>query len=589
MLTVRYYLLYYLLLVVLNLSIPEIQKIKLQMEVEYGSINGLSRIENFHCFLEKYYFTTAGSRLFLLRALPSSWNNVALIMRNKDGIDDLDIDDLYNNLKVFEADIKRSSGSSSNSQNVAFLSTKDTSSSNEVNTANGVSTVSGHNSQGQASSSSYTDDLIRGYFSREWRAPRNQGNKNEDAGYRSRDNTRRTVPVETSDALVVQNNALIVQDGLGYDWSYIAQDEPTEFALMAYTSNSSGSNIERMAKKSVLKNMGKNSGQREIRPVWNSAQRINHQNKFVPSAVLTRNMTGNKDFLTDYQDIDGGFVAFGGSTRGGKITGKGKIRTDKLDFEDVFFLSRTKLLDESQVLLRVPRQSNTVLVTKPYNKTPYELIIGRAPSISFMRPFGCPVTILNTLDPLGKFDGKAEEGVLVGYSVNCKAFRKNVDAGQTEEENMSTQQYIVFPLWSSISSNYKSSDDKAEDDTIDDDACKKIVQEPASGYDQALKNVLDKMIDQEKEATEQSDVVRKEFEAQCDSHLLQEKIARASSTNSFNTVSTPVNTTSASRTFIPVGPSSGPSFILFGESFPIDVDNLPHDPLMPELEDTAEI
>ncbi|GKA89927.1 hypothetical protein Tco_0811739 [Tanacetum coccineum] len=45
---------------------------------------------------------------------------------------------------------------------------------------------------------------------------------------------------------------------------------------------------KRMAKKSVLKNMGKNTGQREIRPVWNSAQRINHQNKFVPSAVLRR-------------------------------------------------------------------------------------------------------------------------------------------------------------------------------------------------------------------------------------------------------------------------------------------------------------
>ncbi|GKC56804.1 hypothetical protein Tco_1084402, partial [Tanacetum coccineum] len=67
---------------------------------------------------------------------------------------------------------------------------------------------------------------------------------NRDAGYRSKDNTRRTVPVETSDALVVQDNALIVQDGLEYDWSYIAQDEPTEFALMAYTSNSSGSDTE---------------------------------------------------------------------------------------------------------------------------------------------------------------------------------------------------------------------------------------------------------------------------------------------------------------------------------------------------------
>ncbi|GJW41774.1 hypothetical protein Tco_0067619 [Tanacetum coccineum] len=67
---------------------------------------------------------------------------------------------------------------------------------------------------------------------------------NRDAGYRSRDNTRRTIPVETSDALVVQDNALIVQDRLGYDWSYIAQDEPNKFSLMAYTSNSSGSDTE---------------------------------------------------------------------------------------------------------------------------------------------------------------------------------------------------------------------------------------------------------------------------------------------------------------------------------------------------------
>ncbi|GKD77326.1 hypothetical protein Tco_1339947, partial [Tanacetum coccineum] len=118
---------------------------------------------------------------------------------------------------------------------------------------------------------------------------------------------------------------------------------------------------------------------------------------------------------------------------------------------------------------------------------------------------------------LGKFVGKAEEGFLVRYSVNSKAFRvfntetrkveenlhgikltglkKNVDARQTKEDNVSTQQYIVFLLWSSISSNYKSSNDKAEDDTVDDDACKKTVQEPASEYDQALKNVLDKMMD----------------------------------------------------------------------------------------------
>ncbi|GJT28963.1 putative ribonuclease H-like domain-containing protein [Tanacetum coccineum] len=79
---------------------------------------------------------------------------------------------------------------------------------------------------------------------------------------------------------------------------------------------------------------------------------------------------------------------------------------------------------------------NRVLVTKPHNKTPYELLHGRPPSISFMRPFGCLVTILNTLDPLGKFDGKADEGFLIGYSINRKAFRVFNTRTRKVEENM---------------------------------------------------------------------------------------------------------------------------------------------------------
>ncbi|GJS23036.1 retrovirus-related pol polyprotein from transposon TNT 1-94 [Tanacetum coccineum] len=79
---------------------------------------------------------------------------------------------------------------------------------------------------------------------------------------------------------------------------------------------------------------------------------------------------------------------------------------------------------------------NRVLVTKPHNKTPYELLHGKPPSISFMRPFGCPVTILNTLDPLRKFDGKADEGFLVGYSINSKAFRIFNTRTRKVEENL---------------------------------------------------------------------------------------------------------------------------------------------------------
>ncbi|GJT39837.1 hypothetical protein Tco_0939702 [Tanacetum coccineum] len=179
-----------------------------------------------------------------------------------------------------------------------------------------------------------------------------------------------------------------------------------------------------------------------------------------PNFKKIEHMTGNKDFFTDYQDIDGGFFAFGGSARG------------------------------------------------------------------------------------GKFDGKAEEGFLSGYSVNSKAFR------------------------------LPSSDEVYKNDTADDAAGETLVPKPASKNEQTLKNVLDKMIDQEKEAKEQSDAVRKEFEAQCNRHHLSGKSTRASSTNSFNTVSTPVNTAGGSRIF----GDAGSSFVPLSK-----FTNLPHDPLMPDF------
>ncbi|GJX53295.1 ribonuclease H-like domain-containing protein [Tanacetum coccineum] len=176
--------------------------------------------------------------------------------RNKSDLDTLSMDDLYNNLKVYESEIKVQSSSSLNSQNVAFVSSKNTSSTNEaVNTAHEVSTAS---LQGQASSSTYADDVMfsffanqsnktvgfdktkvecynchrRGYFARECKAPRNQGNKNEDG-------PRRNAPVDTS-----TTNALVVQDGIGgYDWSFQAEEGITNFALMAYTSQGSSSSL----------------------------------------------------------------------------------------------------------------------------------------------------------------------------------------------------------------------------------------------------------------------------------------------------------------------------------------------------------
>ncbi|GKB35348.1 putative ribonuclease H-like domain-containing protein [Tanacetum coccineum] len=125
---------------------------------------------------------------------------------------------------------------------------------------------------------------------------------------------------------------------------------------------------------------------------------------------------------------------------------------------------------------------NRVLVTKPHNKTPYELITGKLPIISYIRPFGCHVTILNTIDHLGKFEEKADEGFLVGYSLNSKAFRPvtienranklagphkaNSNAGtqdqfvtgNSELDDESAQEYCVLPIWSSYTSTTKSSE-----------------------------------------------------------------------------------------------------------------------------------
>nr|GEW56746.1 hypothetical protein [Tanacetum cinerariifolium] len=279
---------------------------------------------------------------------------------------------------------------------------------------------------------------------------------------------------------------------------------------------------------------------------FNTAK-VNNVTTVGPKAVVSaaegnrnnavKHMTGNKSYVIDYQEIDGGFVAFGGNAKRGKITKKDKIRIGKLYFEDVYFVKELKLnlfsilqmydkknsalftdtecvilspdfklLDESQVLLKVPRNNimysfdlnnvvpvghienqmdhkvktircdngtefknrimndfcemkgirrefsvartpqqnvntgcyvqNRVLVIKPHNKTPYQLFLGRKCALSFMRPFGCPVTILNTLDHLGKFDGKSDDGFFVGYSINSKAFRVFNTRTRFVEENL---------------------------------------------------------------------------------------------------------------------------------------------------------
>nr|GEX99645.1 putative ribonuclease H-like domain-containing protein [Tanacetum cinerariifolium] len=111
---------------------------------------------------------------------------------------------------------------------------------------------------------------------------------------------------------------------------------------------------------------------------------------------------------------------------------------------------------------------NRVLVVKPYNKTLYELFHGRPPTLSFIRLFGCLVTILNTIDYLGKFEGKVDEGTQSNGFVGTKA---SDNAGQARKETKPVNDYILLPLWTTdppFSQDLKSSLDDGSKPLSDD-------------------------------------------------------------------------------------------------------------------------
>ncbi|GJT82953.1 putative ribonuclease H-like domain-containing protein [Tanacetum coccineum] len=333
----------------------------------------------------------------------------------------------------------------------------------------------------------------------------------------------------------------------------------------------------------------------------------------VVDSGCSSHMTGNKAYLSDYEDYNGGFVAFGSDPKGGK-----------------------------------------------------------PPSISFMRPFGCPLTILNTLDPLGKFDGKSDEGYLLGYSTTSKAFRVynkrtkrveenmhinflkdqpnmagsgpdwifdldcltntmnyipvsvenqvNVDAGtqehyvagSSEKDKEPTQEYILLPLHPhrpriSVedvvqAAQEKPSENSPKDNDVQDseDVAEKEEQHTLTEAEQALKDDLERMIAQEIAAKAIDDATRQAFEEE------KKRAAQATSINKLNTgrpsvstsnsplVST-ANTPYASAASTPTGANTGgSSFVYLGGQIPIDASTLPNadlpiDPNMPDLEDDSNV
>ncbi|GJR45423.1 putative ribonuclease H-like domain-containing protein [Tanacetum coccineum] len=658
-----------------------------------------------------------------LRSLPSAWSQVSLIMRTKPGVDSLSFDDLYNNLRVFENDVKGSTASSSSTQNVAFVS-ENTSSTNDVSTAYSVSNPSGQNSQYEQTSSysllanqsscpqldhedlEQLDEYDLEEMDLKWQVAmismrmkkfyKKTGRKLQFDAKEPEEEMLGTWPIGWDEGYGKQEDskALVTIDEEGVDWTSHSEEEE-DYAFMSC--HSLGSDTEHRNKDNITQGLKKlkpiscsstsntrtlctetpelvsepvvNESNVACQPkVWSDAPIIeeyesdsedeyvsiptkeqgtpsfanqqvktpretvkNHfthsknpkvarkintakvnavsavggkretavkpldyphralQNKGIVDSGCFRHMTGNKAYLAEYQDFNGGPVAFGGSK--GHITSKGKIKTRKLNFEDVCFVKELqhfnlfsvsqmcdkknkvlftdseclvlspefKLPDANQVLLRNPRQNNmynfnlenivpsgglACLITKAtvdesnkwhrrlghvnfknLNKLVKGNLVRGLPSKIFQNDHTCVAcqkgkqhkaswkgpTWLFDLEYLTdsmnyqpvRSENQANKHAGPPEANQNAGTKDSIDAGDSEKEDESAQDYFVLPIWSFYSSTIKRS--RAED---------------------------------------AAEALRKEFAQETKNLLIQVGAAKASSTNIVNTVSTPVSTTS---------------------------------------------
>ncbi|GJU63202.1 hypothetical protein Tco_1245037 [Tanacetum coccineum] len=183
-----------------------------------------------------------------LRSLSSSWNQIALIMRNKPDIDEIDIDDLYNNLRVYEDELKRSSVVSAAG---GINQVPTTPCAHDIAYSFLAQPTTSPQLENEDFQQMDGDDLEeldlrwqvamltvrvkkKGHFARECRSGRSQGRRSFG------DNGRSNAPTNES-----SSQALVAQDGLGgYDWSNDFEVEPVNYALMAISSSSSSSSSD---------------------------------------------------------------------------------------------------------------------------------------------------------------------------------------------------------------------------------------------------------------------------------------------------------------------------------------------------------
>nr|GEV34238.1 hypothetical protein [Tanacetum cinerariifolium] len=684
-------------------------------------------------------------------SLPSSWSQVGLIMRTKPGLDTLSFDDPYNNLRVFKHDVRGTTVSSSNTQNVAFVSAENTSSTNDVSTAYIVSFLSVSKSQKEGSSS-YTNKVIHS-FTNQSSAPQLDYDDLEqinDDDIEEMDLKWQVAMISmrikkfhkrTGRKLQFDTKAKRNQDSRRRDNGYSGTKletmvEDLHIRMTQKLCNSGSDNEVKSCSKACEESYARlkklyddqrdKLGDASVEiTAYTLALKRDLKDKEIVDSGCSRHMTGNKAHLADYQEFKGGSVAFGEELKHYNLFSVSQMRNKKnkvlFTNTDCLVLSPDfKLPDETQVLLKIPRQhnmysfnlknidpsgdlsclfakalsdesnkwhrrlerkatqgllkgqdnnfvnqplqilhmdlfrptsdettpilkdlirqaenqfnhkiktirsdneiefknkeliefcglkgikreySNTktlqqnrvaerkninlieaartmVLVTKPQNKTPYELLTGKQLIISYLRPFRCHVIILNTIDQLGKFNGKSDSEFLVGYSLNSKAFRVyNLETKRVEKNpyvnfienkpnvarkgyawmfdldyltNYMNYEHVSVANQANKSTSLKEANNSAGTQANDDQGTNSeeinlneehFVLHIWSAYSTTIKSLGDKI--EKNIGFKTSKAFRKEA-----THDIQN--ASTSSTNLINTASTPLSTAGPSRAF----------------------------------------
>nr|GEV61546.1 hypothetical protein [Tanacetum cinerariifolium] len=616
--------------------------------------------------------------LKFLRSLPTEWRTHTLIWRNKTYLEDQSLDDLFNSLKIYEAEVKSSSSTSPTPQNIAFVSSQNTDNTNE--SVSVVASVSAASTKVLVSALPNVDNLSdvviysffasqsngpqtgrnlgangntsigfdmsnvecynchrRGHFTRECRSPKDTKNK---------DTQRRNVPVETSTSNALVSNSEDDPEGEPMPTqkapSFVQTSEhvksPKTFVKLfeqptpaknlrndipKSKSHSHSWNrkacfvcksFNHLIKDSVL-TRSKLIPLTAARPVTTAVPQtivtrprpakhivnkphsplrrpINHRplpkTSIFPHKVTTvkakqqalkdkgvidsgclRYINGNISYLSDFKEINRGYVAFGGNPNGGKITGK--------DTECLVLSSNFKLPNANHVLLRVLRENNMYNVDLK-NIVPLEDLT-------------CLFTKA-TLDEsnlwhrsLGHINFKIMNKlvkVVAGNQPNSSAgIQEHFDAEKAGKGNV--QQYVLFPLWSSGSKDPQNTDA---------DATFKV-KEPESEVHVSLSNSdkTKKHIEKnKKEAKGKSPIELSTGVRDLNDEFEEYSVNGTNRVNAASLTITAVgpNSTNSSNSFNVAGPSTNAVILTFKidvKSLFMDPSQYPDDPNMPNLED----